>query len=173
MLHDIDFDHLMLWGHNRLALTLHQRLHGHLTDLGQITTTIDHYQQALTIARDTGNRRGESHRLSGLGECFADQGAWRASVEQCREAIEVADGIGYVQVQCEARLSLAQSHLLAGDPDARRTAAEDAVAHDYPRQRAQAHLLIGIAQLRQGAHSDDHPVGGPPAVHPRPRRQFR
>lgn len=57
-------------------------------------------------------------------------------------------------MQCEARLSRAQAHLLAGDPNACQATAEEAAAHDYPPQRAQVHLLLGMAQLRQGAKSE-------------------
>ncbi len=169
VLHGIYFDYLALWGHYRLSIDMYQRLHGHLTDpwitsahladlgscyvtLGQIPQAIDHYQQGLTIARDISYRGNEAHLRCKLGDDFSDQGAWRASVEQYLQAIQIADEIGYAQVQYEARVSLAQAHLLSGDLDACRAAAESATAHDHPPRRAQVHLLLGIAQLRQGAH---------------------
>ena len=75
----IDFDYLIQWGHYRLTVELHERLQGHLDDpwtnaasktnlgecyrsLGQFTRAIDLYEQALAIARETGDRRRRGHR---------------------------------------------------------------------------------------------------------------
>jgi tetratricopeptide (TPR) repeat protein len=81
---EISFDYLLRWGHARLARDLHERLHDYLTDpwknaanltglgnaysaLGEVRRAIDHYQQALTIYRETGNRNGEAIALGNLG----------------------------------------------------------------------------------------------------------
>ena len=81
VLADIDFDYLQKWGHYRLAADMHERLSGRLTDpywqmvnagnlgniystLGQTEKAIDYYQQALAIARETGNR-GIRRRVAG------------------------------------------------------------------------------------------------------------
>ena len=246
---DIGHDYLMRWGHCRLTLNLHQRLHGHLIDpwinaahlntlgscyyrLGQINTAIEHHQQALTIARDIGDRQGEaaqlgnlgscyyrlgqintaiehyqqalaiardigarqseatqlgnlgncySHlgqintaiehhqqaltiardidarqseatQLGNLGNCYSHLGQTDAAVEHYQLAIQIADEIGHAQTQFEVRTSLAEVYLLASDLDLCCTTAKDATAYNYPLSRAQLHLLLGIAQLRQSAH---------------------
>ncbi|MCC6896781.1 MAG: DUF4062 domain-containing protein, partial [Anaerolineae bacterium] len=54
--------------HNKQAESAHL---GHLgnaySDLGQVQQAIDHYQQALIISREIGDRRGEGNHLGSLG----------------------------------------------------------------------------------------------------------
>jgi tetratricopeptide (TPR) repeat protein len=119
-------------------------------ELGQISTAIDYRQQALTINRDIGRRGGESFQLANLGDCYAELGQIPAAIEHCLRAIEIADEMGYARVQCEARIFLARAYLLTGDFDACRATVENAIAYNYLPVRAQVHLLLGIAQLRQG-----------------------
>jgi tetratricopeptide (TPR) repeat protein len=120
--------------------------------LGQISTAQDHCQQALTIYREIGNRAGEVNQLGNLGDCDADLGQFPSAIEKYLIAIEIADEIGAAQTRCEARVSLAQAHLYMGDVEACHTTATNALAYDYPPARAQAHLLLGIAQLIRGEY---------------------
>src|SRR5829696_2958489 len=70
---DIDFDYLRLWGHYRLMVELHERLHGKLTDpeleqlsvgnlgtallsMGRFRGAIARYEKALALARQGENR---------------------------------------------------------------------------------------------------------------------
>lgn len=96
-------------------------------------------------------------------EDIAGQGAWWASVEQYSQAIQIADEIGYALMQHGARVSLAQTHLLASDLDACRTAAEDATAqlqqtsNDYLTLECKALALCGLTLT-------DHPDQLPEAI---------
>ena len=73
----IDFDYLIQWGHYRLTAELHQRLQGHLDDpaadagsksnlaicyrlLGLLLRPSSSTSEALTMSRETGDRRGLS-----------------------------------------------------------------------------------------------------------------
>ena len=77
----IDLEYLILWGHYRLTVEMHQRLQGHLDEpetdansknslgscyrlLGQIRRAIESYEQALAIDRETGGQLGEASCLS-------------------------------------------------------------------------------------------------------------
>ena len=44
------------------------------SDLGQVEKAIDHYQQALAISREIGDRRGEGNHLGNLGVAYSDLG---------------------------------------------------------------------------------------------------
>ncbi|MBK8074412.1 MAG: tetratricopeptide repeat protein [Kineosporiaceae bacterium] len=111
ILTDISFHYLQRWGHTREALDLHQRLDGHLTDpwdraanhthlglcyaaLGQVATAIGHYQQALAIFREIGDRLGEAAALNNLGLCFADLGQVAAAIDHYQQALTIHREIG-------------------------------------------------------------------------------
>ena len=87
----IDFDYLSQWGHYRLTVELHERLQGHLDDpwtnaasktslgenyrsLGEFTRAIDLFEQALAIARETGDRQAEAAHLGNLGHLLRRPG---------------------------------------------------------------------------------------------------
>jgi tetratricopeptide (TPR) repeat protein len=118
-------------------------------DLGQLTRAIDLEEQALTASREAGSRRTEANILDNLANAYSDLGAWSQAAEYSRQAIDIADAISVVQVQSEARLSLARIQLLAGDLQAAQQTALAAREHPYPLFRAQVSLIAGITQLRQ------------------------
>jgi len=108
---DIDFDYLILWGHYRLTVDLHQRLQGHLTDpstnssskgnlgncyaeLGETRRAIELYEQALAIAREIGDRRSEATWVGNLGNCYAELGETRRAIELYKQALAIAREIG-------------------------------------------------------------------------------
>jgi tetratricopeptide (TPR) repeat protein len=107
----IDFDYLTQWGHSRLTAGLHERLQGHLDDpwtsgssktnlgnsyylLGRFTEAIDLLEQALAIARETGDREGEAADLGNLGNCYADLGQIPRAIELCEQALAIARETG-------------------------------------------------------------------------------
>ena len=118
-------------------------------DLGQISAAIELYEQALAITRQTGNRYAEALVLVGLAAAQMDLGAWSQAAECSRQAIDVADAISSAQAQSGARLGLAFIRLLTGELQAAQQVAIAARGHDYPPDRAEISLLLGIAQLRQ------------------------
>ena len=111
VLNDIDFDHLQKWGHYRLAADMHERLNSRLTDLywqmvnagnlgtiystlGQTEKAIEHHQQALAIARETGNRSGEGTQLGNLGNRYAGLGQTEKAIEHTQQALAIARETG-------------------------------------------------------------------------------
>ncbi len=122
-------------------------------DLGQIPRAIEMHEQALVLDRRLGHRYGEAMDLAHLGDVYGNLGLWDQGVGYCRQAIDVADAINNAQGQSNANYKLARIQLLAGDLPAAQQAAIAARGYDYPRDRADLSLLLGIVQLRR-----DHPT---------------
>ena len=110
VLDDID-EYLQRWGHYRLAAGMHERLNGMLADpywqmvnagalgncfatLGQTQTAIEYTQQALAIARETGNRINEGLWLGNLGASYADRGQTQKAIEHYQQALAIARETG-------------------------------------------------------------------------------
>ena len=132
VLDDIDFDYLRVWGHYRTLTGLHGRIHGritnpeldnaHLTNLGlrhyyigDYRQAIDLHTQALAIARDTGDRRGESAALGNLGNCNASLGEYRRAIELHTQALDIARDIGHRQGESSRLGGLGNCHASLGD----------------------------------------------------------
>jgi len=62
--------------------------------LGQVEKAIEYCQQALEIAREIGDRRGEGNRLGNLGNAYSDLGQVEKAIEYCQQALEIAREIG-------------------------------------------------------------------------------
>jgi tetratricopeptide (TPR) repeat protein len=118
-------------------------------DLGQFARAIDYQEQALVIARQVGYRYAEALLLVGLADVHGDLAALDRAVAFGRHATEVADAISNAEAQSDAYQSLARIQLLAGDSSSAEEAVRIARSHDYPPDRAELSLLLGIAQLRQ------------------------
>ena len=163
---DVDLDYLILWGNYRLAIDLHNRLQGHLTDprtdsaskcnlgicyaaLGQTQRAIEFHQLSLAITREIGARLTEANQLRHLGDCHADLGMWQQAGQYCKQAIQISDEIDFAQGRSEGRLSLATVHLHAGELDAALQTAQAACADDYPPTAADLSLILGIVLARQ------------------------
>ena len=111
VLTDIDFDYLLLWGHYRLMVEMHERLQGKLSDLalkqisvgnlgsayystGQYQKAITCYEQALAIAHEKKDRRNEGAWLGNLGNCYAELGQTVRAIDCYEQALAIAREIG-------------------------------------------------------------------------------
>src|SRR5262245_14297212 len=107
---DID-DYLLLWGHARRVVELHERLRGKLSDawlngsslgnlgsayarIGRIRDAIECDEQALAIARETGNRNDEGLWLGNLGSSYADLGQAQQAIAHYEQALAIARETG-------------------------------------------------------------------------------
>ncbi len=107
----IDSAYLILWGHYRLTVQMHERLQGHLDDpwtnaaskerlgtcyqvLGQIPAAIDLYQQAGAIAREIGDRRDEGVALGHRGSCYFQLGHFSQALDLFQQALTIARQTG-------------------------------------------------------------------------------
>ena len=108
---DVSGEYLQVWGHVRLALGLHERLHGRLTDpwrnasnllslgggyivLGQTPRAIEFFEQALAIYREVGERTGEATALNSLGSGRLALGDARSAIEHYEQALAIYREVG-------------------------------------------------------------------------------
>jgi tetratricopeptide (TPR) repeat protein len=108
---EVDFDYLLVWGHYRLMVELHERLQGKLTDpilarastgnlgtalhsMGQYRRAVACYEQALAAARDHGDRQSEGAWLGGLGNCYFSLGELGQAVDLYEQALAIAREVG-------------------------------------------------------------------------------
>ena len=111
---EIDFDYLLLWGHYRLTVELHQRLQDKLTNpdlrqasignlgialysMGRYREAIARHEEALAIARDIGDRGNEGAWLGNLARSYADLGETRRAIDLSEQALAIARDIGHRQ----------------------------------------------------------------------------
>ena len=133
VLADID-DCVQRWGHYRLAVHLHERLSGKLTDpqwqmananalgnsyatLGQIRRAVEHYQRALAIARETGHRSIEGSALGSLGNSYETLGQTGRAIEHYQQALAIAREIGDRSIEDSALGSLGNSYADLGQTE--------------------------------------------------------
>src|SRR4030081_3637968 len=103
----------------------------------------------MAIDREVGNRYGEAMSLVCLADAYRDLGMWHDAYNYGRQAIELADTISNAQAQSDARISLALTHLLAGDTPAAEQTAAAAREHAYRLNKSLSSLLVGLAQFGQ------------------------
>ena len=102
----ISFDYLTQWGHYRLTAEMHQRLQGHLEDpwtnaanksglgdcyrsLGEFARATGLQEEALAIARETGDRQGEAAYLVNLGNCYWELGQIARAIGLYEQALAI------------------------------------------------------------------------------------
>ncbi len=106
VLREFDYDYLLLWGHYRLMIELHERLKGKITDpelaqdsvgnlgsayyrMGQVERAISLYEQALRLARELKDLKREGAWIGGLGICFSDLGRIARANEYHEQALAI------------------------------------------------------------------------------------
>lgn len=115
--------------------------------LGHRSTAVDHHRQAQALARDTAHRYGETHALIGLAAARWDQ-------EAARQAVELANKVGYLVLEGRAKTVLAA--ILAGQEQFAEAAvlAEEALAVQretgHRLGEAEALLVLGGVADRTG-----------------------
>jgi tetratricopeptide (TPR) repeat protein len=129
---DIDFNYLWVWGHYRMLVDLHERIHGHITDpglnsihlsnlglchysLGEYRQAIGLFTQALAIDRDTSNRLFEGADLGYLGNCHYRLGDYRQAIDLHTQALAIFRDIGDRQGEGIALNNLGNCYLSLGD----------------------------------------------------------
>ncbi|MCP4284068.1 MAG: tetratricopeptide repeat protein, partial [Gammaproteobacteria bacterium] len=123
-------DYLYRWGYYRRLAELGEKFLGNLIDpdlqatnlrnmggayhaLGKIQLSIECYEQALTIARETGNRQIESFCLSGLSRSYRGVGQIKRAINCLTEALIIARETGDLRQEagCLGSLGIAYGTL--------------------------------------------------------------
>ncbi len=108
---EISRNYLLVWGHARRVMNMRERLLGKIKvrsleernlgqlgmayhSIGQVEQAVSLYQQALTIARELGDQRGEATRLGHLGIAYAHLGEDERAIEHYQQALTIARKIG-------------------------------------------------------------------------------
>jgi tetratricopeptide (TPR) repeat protein len=111
VLSEISSDYLMLWGHYRLLAELHERLQAKITDptlegfsvgaLGATYFRMGHHkraiaccEEALRLAREHENRRGEGVWLCWLGNCYAALGQTGQAIDGYEQSLAITREVG-------------------------------------------------------------------------------
>jgi tetratricopeptide (TPR) repeat protein len=111
VLTEIDGDYLLLWGHYRLMIDIHEKLRGKVQDktldmlgiarlglayevIGRIQEFIKCQEQALIIARETSDHYNEGAWLGNLGNAYFDLGNVHKAIEYYEQALAIAREIG-------------------------------------------------------------------------------
>lgn len=61
---------------------------------GKIEAAIDHYRQAIRLARQAGNRFQKARAYSNLGYLYTEQGDWPRAEAMCRHALQLFEALG-------------------------------------------------------------------------------
>jgi DNA-binding SARP family transcriptional activator/Tfp pilus assembly protein PilF len=126
-------------------------LHRHLYIRGRLRDAESIHQQALAIARDTGNRAGELAALIDLGETYRLQGHYQQALDQYGLALAVARDTGNRASELDALTGLGHVHHLQGRYqqalDSYRLAL--AVARDTGNRTSELNALRGLGYVYQ------------------------
>jgi tetratricopeptide (TPR) repeat protein len=131
VLNGIDSDYVQKWGHYRLAVDMHERLLGRLTKphlqidtavalgksysaLGQTERAIERYQQALAIARETGN---EGALLDITVQINRLQGQTEQAVVHLQQALAITRQTGDRNAEGLCLGSLGNGYLVLGQTE--------------------------------------------------------
>ncbi len=168
---EIDFDYLLLWGHYRLVIELHQRLEGKLSDpwrrqnctgnlgtsyfnIGEYRKAIEYHEKALAIVQEIGDRRGEGVWLGSLGLAYYVLGQVDKAIEYYQKALAIAQEIGDRYGEASALTNLGDSFVDQGELDEAVKFYSQAIAIADETGNAQnqneARYGLALAQLRSG-----------------------
>jgi tetratricopeptide (TPR) repeat protein len=81
-------------------------------NMGDIQHAIDYYTQALTLARETGDRRTEEGALAGLGLAYARNGNFPHALEYHEKGIALSREISDRRRECHSISHMARTHSL-------------------------------------------------------------
>ena len=117
---------------------------------------IAHYEQALAIARETGNRNDEGSWLGNLAEILSDEGHYAEAIQHAIDAVKIGNEISSPNLGSYGNGYLALAYLYSGDLSAARAAAEAARQYDELLNNHYVSLLFGIIALQQGDRALAH-----------------
>jgi tetratricopeptide (TPR) repeat protein len=106
--------------------------------------------ESYRIARDEKYQLVEAAALTFEGQVYFAEGAYAAAAGRFLSAIELADSSGIIQFQCGARAQLAWVHLCRDELASAEEVTRRAAGFNYPLNRNEAVLALGVVVLRRG-----------------------
>jgi tetratricopeptide (TPR) repeat protein len=108
---EFDFDYLLLWGHYRLTIQMHEKVTGKINDpllrmrnlnglglayrnLGDARKSIVYFEPGIPAAQEAKNRQAEGAFLGNLGGTYRGLGEARKAIEFYEQALVIAREIG-------------------------------------------------------------------------------
>ena len=160
VLEPIDFDYLRLWGHYARVVDLREKLLGRLTDcnlqttnlgslgfayhyLGQFKRAIELHKQALSIAREIGDRTEEGRHLGNLGRACRSLGRVEQAIEFLEQALTIVRETGDRQSESVWLVLLGHAYRDLGQFEWTRRLYADALAitHEIGDRRGKGNAL--------------------------------
>ncbi|PXF61083.1 MAG: hypothetical protein C4B59_05865 [Candidatus Methanogaster sp.] len=138
---------------------------GELTERGnnayersEFRESIEYHEQALTIAREIGDRGDECNRLGNLGRAYYALGEIRKAIEYHKQALAIAREVGDRRGEGEALLRLGESNMVFGDWDKSLQFFNDALeifeTMESLTSRGEVLSYIGELQIKSGEWED-------------------
>ncbi|GAA5131662.1 ATP-binding protein [Pseudonocardia adelaidensis] len=126
-------------------------LHVHVVGRGRYATAEALHEQALAVARATGDRAAEQRALADLGRTHLKQGRNEEAADRYSLALALARDTGHVAVEMDALLGLGQFHLLRGRgaQAAEHLSHARRLAHDTGHHITELNALIALGWLHR------------------------
>ena len=163
---DITFEYLLRWGHYRLVADLRERLIDHLTDpllrqanlgelgtvyavLGDLEKSIAYKEQALAIARATGDRLNEQVWLSNLGAGYLALGRIREALDCFARVFTAARALNDRHSQMQMLIALSVCNAKVGDFEPALACLTEArgIAREQDDLRAEGYCLTNMGNV--------------------------
>lgn len=171
ILQSITPQYLYLWGHHRLACTLHERLEGHALDpwmqarnkmelatcyhaLGDANKSIGLLEEALPIFQELGDRDNELTCLGSLSVVHGVSGEFKLARELTVRALTIARETLNREAEATLLANLALNDAALGDTASALEHGQQALAvaneGDYPRGKAHRTNVLGGLYFEAG-----------------------
>jgi predicted ATPase len=133
--------------------SLHSNLAHVLDQRGSYSEARQHFERGLELRRAVDDTRGVAASIGNLGDMLRRMGELDAAEVALRESLEMNRGIGNVVNAAIALANLAELQVLAGSPEARKSAAAalaQAREFDDPDLEAQCLQVLGMDAADSG-----------------------
>jgi len=141
-------------GATKLAGSLHGNLGVVYGILGDRNKAIEHFEAALKIARESGDRAGLKNRLNNVAGLYLRMGSPEKALERLREGLPLAREAGDHNLECHILANMGKAHLaLQQDREAEKALrAGLAVAAENNLTELKIHILsnLGVAYTAMG-----------------------
>ena len=120
-------------------------------DIGDIERAIDFHRQSLALAREQRNRGSECDNVRDLGADYLLKGDIATARKFLEEVLDLSRNYGYPWYEARSRITLAEVHFAAGEPEAADSSSE--IGLNLARKLGARELVIEALRVRAKAVS--------------------